>query len=376
MIRIAQPFIGDEERAAVLAVLDSGRLAAGPVTQQLEETFAREVSGTREAIAVSNGTAALHIALLAHGVGPGDEVITTPFTFQATANMVLATGARPVFVDIAEDANINASLIEAAITPRTKAILPVDLYGRLSDMPAIEDIARRHNLAVIEDACQAHGASIAGRHAGSFGTGCFSLYATKNITTGEGGVITTDDSHLAERMRRIRSHGESGRYNSVEIGFNYRLTDMAAAIGVAQLARLDGFTRQRRRNAEYLSQHLRSIESPSVAGNVVLPPEPGEPDAHVWHLYTLRVANGRDDLVAWLRSQGIEAGIYYPQTLPSQPLYSDLGYGDGALPVARRLADEVLSLPVHPGLSQSDLEQIVAAVSSWPGPGRDGARHD
>ncbi len=202
---------------------------------------------------MSNGTAALHIALLAHDVGPGDEVITTPFTFQATANMVLATGARPVFVDVREDGNIDPKLVEAAITPRTKALLPVHLYGRLCDMDALTDIASRHGLALIEDAAQAHGAEVGGRRAGSFGTGCFSFYATKNMTSGEGGMVTTDDAALAARLRRLRSHGESERYSSTELGFNYRLTDIAAAIGLAQLKRLDAFTQQRRLNAVYLS---------------------------------------------------------------------------------------------------------------------------
>jgi dTDP-4-amino-4,6-dideoxygalactose transaminase len=356
MIKIAQPLIGDDEREAVLAVLDSGRLAAGAVTRQFEATFAREVSGTAEAIAVANGTAALHIALLAHGIGPGDEVITTPFTFQATANMILAVGARPVFVDIRDDGNINPDLIEAAITPHTRAILPVHLFGRLCDMEAICAIAGRHDLALIEDACQSHGARLPIGAAGSLGTGCFSLYATKNITTGEGGVITTNDSALAERMRRIRSHGESERYSSVELGFNYRLTDVAAAIGVAQLKRLREFTERRRRNAAYLTANLRGL---------ILPPEPVEPESHVWHLYTVRVPGQRDELATWLREHDIEAGVYYPRTLPSQPLYRDLGYSDDALPVARRLTREVLSLPVHPDLSAGDLEQIVRAVNAW-----------
>jgi len=356
MIRIAQPILGDEEREAVLSVLDSGRLAAGPVTRQLEETFAREVSGTRQAIAVANGTAALHLALLAHGIGPGDEVITTPFTFQATANMVLAAGARPVFVDVGGDGNIDPNLIEPAITPRTRAILPVHLYGRLCEMTAVCEIAARHRLAVIEDACQAHGARLGTKAAGSFGTGCFSLYATKNMTTGEGGLITTDDSGLAELMRRVRSHGENERYNSVELGYNYRLTDIAAAIGVAQLKRLNDFTERRRRNADYLTSNLK---------DVIAPPQPTEREAHVWHLYTVRVPVGRDDLASWLRERDIEAGVYYPRTLPAQPLYRNLGYDDDAFPVARQLAREVLSLPVHPGLSEGDLAQIVDAVNAW-----------
>jgi dTDP-4-amino-4,6-dideoxygalactose transaminase len=363
MIRIAEPRIGDAERAAVLAVLESGQLTNGPVTRQLEEAFAREVSQTSEAVAVSSGTAALHLALLAHGIGPGDEVITTPFSFQATANMIVATGARPVFVDVGEDGNIDATLVESAVTSKTKALLPVDLYGCLCDMPALRAIAEHKGFAIIEDAAQSHGAEVSGRRAGSFGTGCFSLYATKNMTAGEGGVITTDDPALADRLRRLRSHGEIDRYESAELGYNYRITEVGAALALAQLAGLEAANETRRRNAAYLSQHLRGV---------TLPPEPVEPAAHVWHQYTVRVSEGRDALQAHLRERGIQAVVYYPHTLPSQALYRQLGYDDVNLPVARRLAAEVLSLPVHPALSQKDLETIVGAVNEWtasPAPG-------
>jgi dTDP-4-amino-4,6-dideoxygalactose transaminase len=356
MIRIAQPLIGDEERAAVLAVLDSGRLASGPVTSQLEEAFAREVSQTREAVAVSNGTAALHVALLAHDIGAGDEVITTPFTFQATANMILAANARPVFVDVGEDGNLDPSLVEAAITPRTRAVLPVHLYGRLCDIATLSEVTRRHGLALIEDAAQAHGAAASGGSAGSFGTGCFSFYATKNMMAGEGGMITTNDAGLAERMRRIRSHGESERYRSVEVGFNYRMADLASAIALVQLKRLQELTKRRRENAAYLSQHLRGV---------VLPPAPPVAEAMVWHQYTVRVPEGRDDLLRWLRERDIEAAVYYPEVLSGQPLYRERGYQPDDCPVACRLAREVLSLPVHPALSQSDLDQVIEAVNVW-----------
>jgi len=354
---MAELQIGADERAAVMAVLDSGQLAAGPVTRRFEEEFAREVSHTREAVAVSNGTAALHLALLAHGVGPGDEVITTPFTFQATGNMVLATGARPVFVDVTEDGNIDASLVEAAITPRTRALLPVHLYGRLCNIEALSDIAQRHGLALIEDAAQAHGAEVGGRRAGSFGTGCFSFYATKNVMTGEGGMLSTDDAAVADKLLLLRSHGQSERYFSTDLGYNYRTTDMAAAIGLPQLARLAAFNDKRRANAGYLSKHLRGV---------IAPPEPVEPAACVWHQYTVRVpAGGRDALQAWLREHGVESAVHYPHTLPAQALYRGLGYDEASLPVAKRLASEVLSLPVHPGLSQADLETIVSAVNAW-----------
>jgi perosamine synthetase len=357
MIRIAQPQIGAAERDAVLAVLASGRLANGPVTRELEAAFAKDVSRSTEAVAVANGTAALHLALLAHGVGPGDEVITTPFSFQATANMILASGARPVFVDVGEDGNIDASRVEAAVTSKTKALLPVHLYGRMCDMAPLCDIAERHHLALIEDAAQAHGAESGGRRAGSFGIGCFSLYATKNVTSGEGGIVTTNDAALAERLRRLRSHGENERYESIELGYNYRISETSAAIARAQLSRLEEFTQARRSNAEMLSAGLKGI--------VELPPMPPEPTAHVWHQYTVRVPQGRDALQAHLKEKGIETAVYYPKTLPGQKLYRELGYDESAFPVARRLADEVLSLPVHPGLSDADLEQIIEAVSDW-----------
>jgi dTDP-4-amino-4,6-dideoxygalactose transaminase len=355
LIRIAQPLIGQAEREAVMAVLASGRLAAGPVTRQLEEEFAATVSHTREAVAVANGTAALHLALLAHDIGAGDEVITTPFTFQATANMVLATGARPVFVDVGEDANLDPRLVEAAITPRTRAILPVHLYGRLGDMTALEAIASQHRLQIIEDAAQAHAAALGGRRAGSFGTGCFSFYATKNMTAGEGGMITTDDSALAGRFRRLRSHGESERYRSVEVGYNYRTTEIASAIALAQLHQLPEFNEKRVHNAAYFSRQLRGVG---------LPPAPIEAAVMVWHQYTIRTP-GRDSLLRWLRERDIETAVYYPETLPDQPLYRDLGYDATSLPVATQLAREVLSLPVHPALSQEDLERIVEAVNGW-----------
>jgi dTDP-4-amino-4,6-dideoxygalactose transaminase len=358
VIRIAQPQIGEAERQAVLAVLASGRLANGPVAKEFEAAFARDVSRTREAVAVSSGTAALHLALLAHSIGPGDEVITTPFSFQATANMILATGARPVFVDVNDDGNIEAAFVEQAITSRTKALLPVHLYGRICDMTALCDIARRHGLALIEDAAQAHGAEWKGRRAGSFGTGCFSLYATKNLTAGEGGIVTTDDPEFATRLRRLRSHGEDERYESVELGYNYRLPEVSAALALAQLPRLAELTEQRRRNAEKLSAELKGVGLSSM---------PSRGEEHVWHQYTIHVPQGRDALRAHLLEKGIETAVYYPKTLPSQKFYRDLGYDEAAFSIARRLADEVLSLPVHPGLSDSDIERIIDAVNEWTG---------
>ncbi len=357
MIPIAKPQIGEEEKQAVLEVLESGMLAQGPRVQAFEEAFA-EMCGVRYAIATSSGTTALHIALLAHGIGPGDEVITSPFTFIASANCALYVGARPVFVDIDPHTfNLNPALLEAAITPRTKAIIPVHLYGLPCDMEPILEIAARYGLVVIEDACQAHGAEYRGQKVGSFGTGVFSFYPTKNITSGEGGMITTSDPEIAERCRIIRQHGARERYYHDELGFNFRMTDVHAAIGLAQLRKLEHFNRIRQANARYLSEHLRGVITPYV------PPD----RTHVFHQYTIRVPGGkRDALRAYLKERGIGSEVYYPVPIHQQRLYRNLGY-NGHFPEAERAAREVLSLPVHPGLSPSDLEAIVAAVNEFAG---------
>ena len=354
MIPISKPFIGEAEKQAVMDVLDSGMLAQGPRTAKFEERFA-QVCGVKHAIATSSGTTALHLALLAHGVGPGDEVITTPFTFIASANSILFTGAKPVFVDVdAATFNIDPSLIEAAITPKTKAIMPVHLYGYVCDMNAIQAIADKYGLAIIEDACQAVGATYHDKKAGSFGTGCFSLYATKNVMSGEGGMITTNDDGLAQKCRMLRNHGMQRRYYHDMLGFNFRMTDLCAAIGLVQLDRLDEFTAKRRINAEYLTTRIESVITPTVK----------EGYGHVWHQYTIRVDGGRDRDVAMkqLNDAGIGTGIFYPVPAHQQEYMREI-VGDVPLKVAEKLAKEVISLPVHPQLSQSDLDMIVAEVN-------------
>src|SRR5512136_682352 len=304
MIPISKPFIGEAEKKAVMEVLDSGMLAQGPRTARLEERFA-QLCGVKHAIATTSGTTALHTALLANGLGPGDEVITTPFTFIASVNTILFAGARPVFVDIDEATfNIDPALIERAITPRTKAIMPVHLYGYVCDMDALQAIADRHGLKIIEDACQAVGATYRGRAAGSIGTGCFSLYATKNVMAGEGGMITTSDDAVAEKCRMLRNHGMKRRYYHDMLGFNFRMTDLCAAIGLAQMERLEDFTARRRANAAYFNSKIESVITPTVRDGY----------SHVWHQYTIRVDGGRDRdaAVRQLNDAGIGTGIFYP----------------------------------------------------------------
>ncbi|MCW7080886.1 MAG: DegT/DnrJ/EryC1/StrS family aminotransferase [Candidatus Methanospirare jalkutatii] len=378
MIRISAPFLGEEEISAVERVLRSGRLSQGANVEAFESAFA-DFIGVEHAIAVSSGTAALHIALLAAGIGEGDEVITTPFTFIATANAILFVGAKPVFVDVREDDfNIDVEKVKDAITERTKAIIPVHLYGQPCDMKAIADIAEDHNLHVIEDACQAHGAEFAGKKVGSFGTaGCFSFYPTKNMTTGEGGMLTTNSKEIAKKARMLRNHGSSARYMHEILGFNMRMTDISAAIGIEQLKKLPYFTKRRRENAEYLTERLKGIRG-------IVTPVVKERRTHVFNQYTIRVvgdeeadgangANGdkgnrgkegvvnRDDLARMLTERGVEVGIYYPTPVHKQPLYRKLGY-DCSLDVSERLSAEVLSLPVHPGVGKEDLDYIVDII--------------
>ena len=353
MIPNAKPLIGDEEKQAVVEVLESGMLAQGPRVKAFEEAFAG-YCGVGQAVATSSGTTALHVALLAHDIQSSDEVITTPFTFIASSNSILYVGARPVFVDIdASTFNIDHAQIEAAITPRTKAIMVVHLFGLPCDMEPIMALAQAHNLIVIEDACQAHGAEYRGKRAGSFGTGCFSFYPTKNMTSAEGGMITTDDEAFAETCRVIRQHGMRRRYYHDELGFNFRMTDVHAAIGLAQLDKLEGFNRARIANARYLSQHLRGVVRPTVPEN----------RRHVFHQYTVRVDGARrDGVLEGLKERGIGSGVYYPVPMHQQSFYREMGY-DVTLPETERAAREVLSLPVHPGLSPTDLETITTGVN-------------
>lgn len=354
MINISRPQIGEDEKKAVLAVLDSGHLAQGPRVQAFEEAFAKWTD-TKYAVATSSGTTALHVALLANGIGPGDEVITTPFSFIASANSVLYTGARPVFVDIESDYfMIDPEKLEKAITPKTKAIIPVHLFGQIGAMDEIERIVRKHNLVIIEDACQSHGAKYKGKKVGAWGTACYSFYPTKNMTTIEGGMITTNDPQVAERARLLRNHGSPKRYLHDTLGFNFRMTDIQAAIGLVQLSKVGEWNRKRQENAQFLTEQFSKI-------NGVKPPMVREGCEHVFHQYTICIDKGRDKLVEGLNAAGIAAGVYYPIPIHQQPLYTNMGYQD-VMPVTEALALQVMSLPVHPTLTQDELDTIVREV--------------
>lgn len=353
MIPMAKPDIGNEEIDAVSEVLASGIIAEGKRVAEFESAFADYIDADH-AVAVNSGTAALHTALLAHGIGKGDEVITTSFSFIATANSITYSGAKPVFVDIEpETFNIDTELIEESITRNTKALMPVHLYGHPAEMKTITEIAEDHDLAIIEDACQAHGATYNGNKVGSFGTGAFSFYPTKNMTTGEGGIITTNETEIARKARMIRAHGSQERYLHEMIGYNFRMTDIAASIGLVQLKKVEGYNSARMRNASMLSKKLKDIEGITV-------PTIREGCKHVFHQYTIRVSN-RDELVTKLKQNDIGTGIYYPIPIHKQPIYIEKGYKYG-LPVCEKAAKEVISLPVHPGVSEQNIEQIIENV--------------
>jgi len=360
MIHVAAPEIGDEEIKGVNDVLKSGMLAQGPKVAEFEANFAA-YCGTTYAVAVNSGTAALHAALFVAGVGPGDEVITTPFSFIATINPILMVGATPVLVDIDPITfNIDPTKIEAAVTDKTKAIIPVHLYGQPCDWSEIKAIATKHKLLVIEDACQAVGATYDGVKVGNLGDlGCFSLYATKNIMCGEGGIVTTNNQGYAEALRSFRQHGMIAPYEYADLGYNYRMSDLHAAIAVEQLKKIDRFNEVRQRNARLLSAGLQSIkdlELPTIVNN----------RTHVFHQYTIRLRqtfpHSRLDFMTALRDKEVGSGIYYPNPLHAYPHIKALGYKLGDFPAAEQAASEVLSLPVHPKVSEADIRQIIRAV--------------
>ncbi len=366
-IPLVRTFVGDEEIEAVTRVMRSGQLASGPEVESFEREFAA-TCGVAYAVALNSGTAAIHAALESAGVGPGDEVVTTPFTFAATATPILMQRATPRFVDI-DGRTFNADLdrLLSAVTPRTKAVVAVDLFGLPIDNGALSDL-RARGVAVIEDACQAIGATRDGIAAGALtDVGCFSLYATKNLMTGEGGVLTTEDERIATSARRFRQHGQGERYEYLSLGYNYRMTDIAAAIGRVQLSRLSDINCKRRGNAALYNELLADVEgvtTPFVPAGV----------EHAYHQYSIlveqtRTLNGidRDSMRAGLAERGISTGIYYPTPLHLNPLFAGFGYAEGDLPNAERAASRVLALPIHPLLSEADIREVARAIGELAG---------
>jgi perosamine synthetase len=358
VIPVARPDIDDAEIAAVTEVLRSGMLAGGRRVAELEERWAAFI-GVRHAIAVSNGTVAEMCIFAGMDLEPGDEVITVSQTFNATVSSILYAGATPVFVDIdPETYDIDPDRVAAAITPRTKAICPVHLFGLPADMDPLLELADRHGLAIVEDACQAHGAEYHGRRVGSFGHGAFSLYGTKNMTTGEGGLITTDDDALADWIRLYRNQGMRERYRHDILGYNFRLTDIAAAIGLCQLDKLERNTARRRAIAKRYDEAFADVP-------VVVPSVPAD-RTHVYHQYTLDVGPARDAIVADLAAAGVSTGIYYPIPVHRQPYVLALGIR-ADLPVTDRAAARSLSLPMFPGLTDPDQTTVIEAVRAVVG---------
>lgn len=354
----AKPIIGDDERAAVDRVLRSGMLAQGPEVKAFEEEFSQHFGLGRACVAVNSGTSGQHLGLLSCGVGAGDEVIVPSFTFAATANSVALTGATPVFADIdADDFCLSPEAFEASITERTVGVMPVHLYGHPAKMDRITQIAKARGLQVFEDAAQAHGASLNGTPVGAFGSfAMFSLYPTKNMTSGEGGMVSVATDEIERLMRLYRNQGMERQYHNEVVGFNTRMTDIHAAIGRVQLTKVDGWTARRQQNAAFLTANLVGVSTPPVADGAV----------HVYHQYTVRVPDDRDGFAAALREEyNVGSGMFYPvpnhRLLPFQV--------DVDLPETEKAAAECLSLPVHPSLSDADLERIVTAVNTLAGAG-------
>ena len=355
MIPIARPDVGPDEAAAVAEVLAGGMIAQGRKVVELEERWAAHV-GVPHAIAMGNGTLALMAIFSGLGLGPGDEVITVAHTFAATANSIMFTGATPVFVDIEPDTYlIDAKRIEAAITPRTRAICPVHLFGLVADMEMIDAIAGRHGLTVVEDACQAHGATFRGLRAGSFGHGAFSLYATKNMTTGEGGFVTTSDPALADWLRVYRNQGQRSRYQFEMLGFNFRMTDITAAIGLVQLNKLDRNTSRR--------QAIAARYSAALADLPIATPIVPDGRTHVFHQYTIDVGRQRDAILAELREAGVGADVYYPIPVHRQPYIMERGL-HAELPVTDAAAARTIALPIYAGLTDTEQATVIDAVRS------------
>ncbi|MBP5976807.1 DegT/DnrJ/EryC1/StrS family aminotransferase [Brasilonema sp. CT11] len=347
-----------EVSAAVLEVLASGRYIGGPIVAGFEQQFAAYI-GVTECVTCNSGTDALFLALKALNIGAGDEVITTPFTFIATAEVISAVGAKPVFVDIDETTfNLDVNQVAAAITRHTKAVIPVHLFGQPVDMAALMKVAKAHNLIVIEDCAQSTGANWVGQKVGSIGhIGCFSFYPTKNLgACGDGGAITTNDPEIAARLRFLKEHGQKNRYQCEEIGVNSRLDAMQAAILQIKLRYLDFWNNQRRQVAVRYHQYLNQIPG-------LIVPQELAGGMGVWNQYTIRVQdNKRDSIQSLLQQRGVNTMIYYPRPLHLQPVYENLGYKDGQLPVAQQASQEVLSLPMFPELSEEQQNHVIYSL--------------
>jgi dTDP-4-amino-4,6-dideoxygalactose transaminase len=355
-IPINRPILGEEERAAVDDVLTSGRLTdasyeGGKYVRSFEGKV-RGLLGARHVVAVNSGTAALHSVLMALGVKAGDEVVIPSFTFVATANVVLASGARPVFVDTKKDYNMDPAGFRKAITRRTKAVIPVHVFGYPADMDEIREMAEAKSIPVIEDAAESMGAAYKGTQTGRLSAaGCFSMYASKVVTSGEGGAVSTDDDGLAEMLRLVRNHGMVHHNDSRHLGFNYRLPELGAALASVQMDKLDGFLKLRARNARYLTEKVASLDGVSFT-------QRSDDRTHVYYLYTLYLRKNRDRILKALNDSGVGAAVYFGIPAHKTQLYSGLGYGRKALKNTEAASKHVLSLPVHPGLSEGDLERV------------------
>jgi perosamine synthetase len=360
MIPISAPLIGDEEISSVINVLKTGDLASGRYVTEFEESF-RSFIGTRYGVATSSGTTALHVALLALGIKSGDIILTTSFSFIASSNAILYLQAKPVFIDIDPDTfNISVEdlIIKIKKYPNAKAILLVHLFGLPADMKRIMEIATEHNLLVIEDCAQAHGASIEGKNVGTFGhVSTFSFYPTKNMTSGEGGIVLTSDPKIKETLQLLVNHGQSERYNHILLGYNFRMTNIHAAIAIEQLKKLNNFNETRIENARYYKQFIQS-------SRITLPVIP-DGYRHVFHQFSLIVEKERDQFTDYLVNQGVGFGIHYPTPIYSQPLYIKLGLHTSDCPVASETANRILSIPVHPALTKDQLKYIVHVINNY-----------
>ncbi len=365
MIPINLPKIGEEEVEAVVKVLRSGMLTsglgAGPMVTELEKKFAN-FAGVKHAVAVNTGTAALHSAVMACGVTQGDEVILPSFTFVATAEAIVLAGGKPIFADIdTKTYNLSPDAVEKSITKKTKAILPVDLYGFSADMKPMREIAQKHGLALIEDAAQAHGTTYAGKPAGVLAdAACWSLYASKNITTGEGGIVTTNNDQIDETLRMIRTHGEKAKYSSLMLGTNYRMSEMQAAIGNVQMEKLPSFLSKRRQNAQQLTNILNE-------NNELVLPYESKDQQHSWYLYTARLKDGtetqRNNLMEQLKKKGIGSEAYYVNPVHQMPFYRE-NFKSAKLPETEKASKQVFSLPIHPGVTAEQIDFIGKTVLS------------